>query len=49
MADALRDIDILFKARRAALETMESPAMRREVAEILRLEYKEFFAKITEV
>jgi len=34
---------------RAGLETMESPAMRKEVAEILRLEYKEFFAKITEV
>ena len=49
MADALRDVDILLKARRAALETMESPAMRKEVAEILRLEYKEFFAKITEV
>lgn len=49
MADALRDVDILLKARRAALETMESPAMRKEVAEILQLEYKEFFAKITEV
>ena len=49
MADALRDVDILLKARRAALETMESPAMRKEVAEILRLEYKEFFAKITKV
>ena len=49
MADALRDVDILLKARRAALETMESPAMRKEVAEILRLEYKGFFAKITEV
>ena len=49
MADALRDVDILLKARRAALETMESPAMREEVAEILRLEYKEFFAKITKV
>ena len=49
MADALRDVDILLKARRAALETMESPAMRKEVAEILRLEYKELFTKITEV
>ncbi|WP_314626039.1 ATP-dependent DNA helicase RecG [uncultured Selenomonas sp.] len=49
MADALRDVDILLKARRAALETMESPAMREEVAEVLRLEYKELFTKITEV
>ena len=49
MADALRDVDILLKARRAALETMENSAMRKKVAEILRLEYKDFFTKITDV
>lgn len=49
MADALRDIDILLKARRAALETMEEKKSREEAAVILKLEYKEFFSKITEV
>ncbi len=49
MADALRDVDILLKARRAALETMDNPTLRQEIAAILQLEYKEFFEKITEV
>ncbi len=49
MADALRDVDILLKARRAALETMEDKKSREDVAAILQLEYKEVFAKITEV
>ena len=49
MADALRDVDILLKARRAALETMEDKKSREDVAAILQLEYKEVFSKITEV
>lgn len=49
MADALRDVDILLQARRAALETMEDKKSREDVAAILQLEYKEVFQKITEV
>ena len=46
VANVLRDTDILLRARRAAMETMETARDMRYVLEILRLNYKDRFGKI---
>ena len=48
IADVLQDMDILLKARHAALETMENQEDLAYVMPILSLQYKEHFQKITE-
>lgn len=48
IADVLNDVDILLKARRAALETMERSEDLRYVRDILALQYKDHFDKITD-
>lgn len=48
IADVLQDMDILLKARHAALETMENQEDLAYVLPILALQYKEHFQKITE-
>ncbi len=46
IANVLRDTEILLRARRAAMETMESSQDMRYVLEILRLNYSDRFGKI---
>ena len=48
IADVLQDIDILLKARRAALETMENKVDLDYVLPVLELQYKEHFLNITD-
>jgi ATP-dependent DNA helicase RecG len=48
IADVLNDVDILLKARRAALETMERSEDLHYVRDILALTYKDHFDKITD-
>lgn len=47
IADVLSDVDILLKARQAALETMENQEDLHYVMGVLALQYKEHFFKIT--
>ncbi len=46
IANVLRDTDILIRARRAAMETMEEAQDMRYVLEVLRLNYSDRFGKI---
>ena len=46
IANVLRDTDILMRARRAAMETMEEAQDMRYVLEVLRLNYSDRFGKI---
>ncbi|MCR5030223.1 MAG: ATP-dependent DNA helicase RecG [Selenomonadaceae bacterium] len=46
IANVLRDTEILLRARRAAMETMEEAQDMRYVLEILRLNYSNRFGKI---
>ena len=48
IADVLQDMDILLKARHAALETMENQADMRYILPILALQYQQQFLNITE-
>ena len=48
IADVLQDIDILLRARRAALETMSNKVDLEYVLPVLQLQYKEHFLNITE-
>ena len=48
IADVLGDLDILHKAREAALITMQCPEELTLVQKILQLQYKEHFYKITD-
>ena len=48
MADVERDIDILLQARRAALESVDSPEYMSRVLPALRLQYQEQFMNIME-
>lgn len=48
IADVLGDLDILHKAREAALVTMQCPEELTLVQKILQLQYKEHFYKITD-
>jgi len=48
IADVLNDVDILLKARRAALETMERSEDLHYVKDILALQYRDHFDKITD-
>ena len=46
VANVLRDTDILLRARRAAMETMEEARDMRYVLDVLRLNYNDRFGKI---
>ena len=46
VANVLRDTDILLRARRAAMETMEETRDMRYVLDVLRLNYSDRFGKI---
>ena len=46
VANVLRDTDILLRARRAAMETMEEARDMRYVLDVLRLNYSDRFGKI---
>ena len=46
VANVLRDTDILLRARRAAMETMEETRDMRYVIDVLRLNYSDRFGKI---
>ena len=46
VANVLRDTDILLRARRAAMETMEEAQDTRYVLDVLRLNYSDRFGKI---
>ena len=48
IADVLTDLDILLKARQAALETMEREQDMRQVLSLLSLQYREHFSHIME-
>ena len=48
IADVLSDVDILLRARRAALETMENQEDLHYVMRVLALQYKEHFLNITD-
>jgi len=48
IADVLNDLDILLKARDAALKTLASVDDLRYILEILSLQYKDQFTKITD-
>ena len=48
IADVLQDVDLLLKARSAALETMERSEDLGQVREVLALQYKEHFTNITD-
>lgn len=48
IADVLGDLDILRKARDAALQTIQCPEELALVQKILQLQYKEHFYKITD-
>ncbi|SEJ09388.1 ATP-dependent DNA helicase RecG [Propionispira arboris] len=48
IADVLNDLDILLKARDAALKTLASVDDLRYILEILSLQYKDQFMKITD-
>ena len=48
IADVMQDIDILLKARQAALETMNNRVDLDYVLPVLQLQYKEHFNTITE-
>ena len=45
--DVLEDIDILLKAREAAVETMNNAELQRNVRPILASQYREQFFNIT--
>lgn len=47
IADILNDVDILLKARSAALETIANPTILGEVIAVLALQYKDHFEDIT--
>lgn len=47
VVDVLEDIDILFRAREAAIETMNSPYMQQVVRPILARQYRDHFTNIT--
>lgn len=47
IADILGDVDILLKARQAAVKTMADPALLGEAISVLALQYKDHFADIT--
>lgn len=47
IADILNDVDILLKARNAALETIANPALLGEALNVLALVYKDHFRDIT--
>ncbi len=46
VANVLRDTEILIRARRAAMETMEEAQDMRYVLDVLRLNYRDRFGKI---
>lgn len=46
IADVLRDTDVLLKARRAALETLEQKENIAQITKVLSLQYKEQFENI---
>ena len=46
VANVLRDTDILLRARRAAMETMEEARDMRYVIEVLRINYRDRFGNI---
>ena len=48
IADVLQDVELLLKARSAALETMERSEDLGQVREVLALQYKEHFTNITD-
>ena len=48
IADVLQDVDLLLKARSAAIETMERSEDLGQVREVLALQYKEHFTNITD-
>ena len=48
IADVLQDVELLLKARNAALETMERSEDLGQVREVLALQYKEHFTNITD-
>lgn len=47
IADIISDVDILLKARSAALETIANPTILGEVIAVLALQYKDHFEDIT--
>lgn len=46
VANVLEDIDILLKAREAAIETMNIPLLRAQVQPVLMMQYREHFQNI---